>query len=169
MEPANQHQQQDPAQQQQAQVSLTRTYPVAAEKVWRAWTDPQQLSQWFGPARGQADVKAAEIDLREGGRFRFNFNMPDGDNNEASGVYQQVQPHQRLVFSWAWRSTPERVSRISITLTPVAGGTELQFVHDRFFDMQARDNHARGWAMFFDSLDSFLQPAAATTTATQET
>ena len=162
MEPDNQ-----PQQQQQAQVRLSRTYPVAAEKVWRAWTDPQALTQWFGPARGKADVKAAEIDLREGGHFRFNFNLPDGDNNEASGVYQQVQPHQNLVFSWAWRSTPERVSRISITLTPVAGGTELLFVHDRFFDLQARDNHAKGWPMFLDSLDHFLEPSTTSTT-TQE-
>ena len=163
MEPASQQPQQDPAaQQQQAQINITRFYPAAPERVWRAWTDPQTLSQWFGPVRGQPSVTAAEIDLREGGQYRIAFNSPDGESHGVSGVYQQVLPHQRLVFTWAFRSTPERVSRISITLKAVAGGTELQFVHDRFFNTQARDNHAHGWPMCFDSLGHFLEPAATT-------
>ncbi|MYN20551.1 SRPBCC domain-containing protein [Rugamonas sp. FT107W] len=138
-----------------AQVSLRRIYPVAPEKVWRAWTDPQALSRWFGP--GEASLTRADIDLREGGRYHLAFAGPDGGLNQMTGVYQEVRPFTRLVFTWAWHSTPERVSRVSIDLAPVAAGTELRFVHDRFFDEQARINHERGWAFFFSSLDRFLQ------------
>lgn len=148
----------DPAQDPEAaRVDITRRYAVAPDKVWRAWTDPQALSQWFGP--GEMPSRAtAEIDLRVGGVFRIAFPMKDNDVQEASGVYQAVEPPHRLVFSWAWKGTPERVSRITIELTPSSDGTELHFVHDRFFDATARDNHARGWALFFDNLDAFIQP-----------
>jgi len=139
-----------------AQVGIRRHYRVAPDKVWRAWTDPKALSEWFSPGSTTAST-TAEIDLSVGGRYRIAFVAPDGERHEATGVYQEVVPQRRLVFSWSWKSTPERVSRISIELTPVAGGTELSFVHDRFFDAQARDNHERGWQLFFTNLDHHLE------------
>jgi uncharacterized protein YndB with AHSA1/START domain len=63
------------------------------------------------------------------------------------------------VFSWAWKSTPERVSRVTVTLEPVAGGTELDFLHEQFFDRQARDNHERGWTATLDKLQAALETA----------
>ncbi len=147
-------------QQAPAQLSIGRSYRVAPERVWRAWTEPQALSQWFGSGK-PGSVTAAEIDLCVGGRYRIAFNTPDGDAHEVSGVYQEVVPQRRLVFTWAWKSTPERVSRVSIELKPLADGmgkgTELSFVHDRFFDAQARTNHERGWPPMFDQLGDFLQ------------
>lgn len=135
---------------------LRRRYPVSAEKVWRAWTDPQALIRWFGP--GEPDsVTVAEVDLRVGGRYHIVFHTPDGEDHDVGGVYQEVVPHRRLVFSWAWRSTPERVSRVTLELEPQRdGGCELLFTHDRFFDAAARANHERGWRPTFDKLDHFL-------------
>ena len=141
--------------QEPAELRLSRSYNVAPEKVWRAWTEPQALSQWFGPGKAPS-VTTAEIDLRVGGRYRIAFSTPDGDTHEVSGVYQEVVLHRRLVFTWAWRSTPERVSRVSIDLKPLANGCGLSFVHDRFFDATAHANHERGWMPFFDKLDEFL-------------
>ena len=134
---------------------ITRRYPVAPEKVWRAWTEPQALSRWFGPGE-ENSVTLAELDVREGGRYRIRFHTPDGEQHEVSGVYQEVVEHRRLCFSWAWQSTPERVSRVTIELRPVDGGTELDFVHDRFFDQAARDNHERGWTGTFAKLDALM-------------
>jgi uncharacterized protein YndB with AHSA1/START domain len=139
---------------QKPQLRIVRRYPVAREKVWQAWTEPQALSRWFGP--GPADsVTLAELDVREGGSYRIAF-ASGGERHEVGGVYQVVRPHERLVFSWAWHTTPERVSRISLALREVEGGTELEFVQDRFFDRQARDNHARGWTGTFAKLDALL-------------
>jgi len=101
-------------------------------------------------------VTAVEIELCVGGRYRIAFDTPDGDAHEVSGVYQEVVPHRRLVFTWAWKSTPERVSRVSIDLKPLAEGTELSFVHDRFFDDKARVDHERGWQPCLETLDDFL-------------
>lgn len=145
--------------QEPAQVGINRSYRAAPEKVWRAWTEPEALSQWFGSGK-PGSVTTAEIDLRVGGRYRIAFDAPDGASHEVSGVYQEVVPQRRLVFTWAWKSTPERVSRVSIDLKPIADGigegTELSFVHDRFFDAAARTNHQRGWLPMFDQLGAFL-------------
>ena len=136
-------------------LSITRHYPVAPEKVWRAWTDPQALSRWFGP--GEPDsVTRAELDVRAGGRYRIAFHTPDGEQHEVSGNYEDVVENRRLSFTWAWKTTPERVSLVTIELRPTARGCELHFRHERFFDQQARDNHERGWTGTFAKLDEFL-------------
>lgn len=94
--------------------------------------------------------------MREGGRYHIRFRTSDGEEHAVSGVYQEVVEQERLSFSWAWQSTPERVSRVSIALRAVEGGTELDFVHDRFFDQAARDNHERGWSGTFAKLDAWM-------------
>ena len=142
-----------------AQVRIERHYPAAPHEVWRAWTQPQALSRWFGTDRPGA-VTEAEIDLRVGGRYRIVNRLAGGETHDVSGEYLEVVPPSRLVFTWAWRSTPERVSRVSIDLVEQGGGTMLRFVHDRFFDDQARINHERGWQQLFTQLDAFvLQPS----------
>jgi uncharacterized protein YndB with AHSA1/START domain len=147
-----------PHQEAAAEVRISRSYGVAPEKVWRAWTDPQALSQWFGP--GNPAVTTAEVDLRVGGRYRIVFRGASGEMNEVCGVYQEVVRHSRLVFTWAFKSTPERVSRVSIELTQRDGGTELRFVHDRFYSEEARVNHDSGWQRGFANLDAMLERTA---------
>jgi uncharacterized protein YndB with AHSA1/START domain len=97
-------------------LTLERFYPVAPEKVWRAWTDPQALSRWFGPG-GSQPVASAELDVRVGGRFRVLFGGAEGREHEVQGVYREVVPNRRLVFTWTWpRTTPERESLVTIEL-----------------------------------------------------
>ena len=137
-------------------LALTRHYPVAPEKVWRAWTDAQTLKKWWGPTPGDA-VSAVELDVRVGGRFRIVFGGPQGTEHECAGVYKEVVPNQRLVFTWHWpRTTPERVSVVTIEFRAAAGGTDLHFKHEQFFDEQARDGHKRGWSAALDKLAEFL-------------
>ena len=140
------------------ELRIVRRYPAGPEKVWRAWTDPQALSAWFGTGEPRS-VTLAELDVRPGGRYRIRFHSADGEEHEVAGEYQEVVPHERLVFSWAWRSTPERVSLVTIRLRPDEAGTELDFRHERFFDRQARDRHVQGWAVAFDKLDAWVRAA----------
>ena len=137
-------------------LTLRRHYPVAPEKVWRAWTDPQALKGWFGPGGPQA-VSVADVDPRVGGRFRLVFGGPQGNEHEAAGVYEEVVPNRKLVFSWCWpRTTPDRVSQITILLRAEGGGTDMEFRHEQFFDEAARDGHQRGWSETFIKLEQFL-------------
>jgi uncharacterized protein YndB with AHSA1/START domain len=140
------------------ELRLSRRYPVACEKVWRAWTDPQALSAWFGPA-GAHSVQAAELDVRVGGRYRIRFRTPDGEQHEVGGSYEEVQPQRKLVFSWAWHTTPERVSRVTVAMRPDGDGTVLELLHERFVDAEARTNHERGWTGAFANLDAWMASA----------
>ncbi|KQW55155.1 SRPBCC family protein [Variovorax sp. Root411] len=140
-------------------LTLRRHYRVAADKVWRAWTDPQALKHWFGPGE-IVSVPIAEVDLRVGGRFRVAMLAADGETHDVSGTYLQVEPNRKLVFSWAWRSTPERESRVTVRIEPDAEGCELVLLHEQFFDEAARDGHNHGWTGALLKLESWLLPAA---------
>jgi uncharacterized protein YndB with AHSA1/START domain len=136
---------------------LTRRYPVAPEKVWRAWTDPRALKRWWGPG-GHDPVSVAELDLRVGGRFRIVFGGPQGTDHEVQGVYREVVTGRRLVFTWTWpRTTPERESLVTLEFRPADGGTELAFLHEQLFDETVRDNHKRGWSESLAKLETYLQ------------
>jgi uncharacterized protein YndB with AHSA1/START domain len=138
-------------------LNLQRKYPVAPEKVWRAWTDPQALKQWWGPGGPEA-VSAVELDVRVGGRFRILFGGPRGDDHEVQGTYREVVPNRRLAFTWTWpRTTPERESLVTITFNAVGSGTALDFVHAQHFDEKVRDGHLQGWSEAFVKLDRFLR------------
>ncbi|MEJ1127613.1 SRPBCC domain-containing protein [Variovorax sp. CCNWLW225] len=140
-------------------LTLRRHYPVAAEKVWRAWTDPQALKAWFGPEE-IVSVPIAEVDLRVGGRFRVTMLAADGETHDVSGVYQELVPNRKLVFSWAWRSTPERESRVTVRIEPDGNGCELVLMHEQFFDEVARDGHEHGWTGAMVKLEQWLAKAA---------
>jgi uncharacterized protein YndB with AHSA1/START domain len=138
-------------------LNLHRRYPVAPEKVWRAWTDPEAIKRWWGPDAGDR-VSLAQLDVRVGGRYRIVFGGPQGTEHEVQGVYREVVPNRRLVFTWTWpNSTPERESLVTIVFKAAGGGTELDFRHEQFLDEAARDGHQRGWSGAFDKLEQFLR------------
>lgn len=133
-------------------LTLTRRYPVAPEKVWRAWTDAETLKRWWAPGPGEL-VSFAELDVRVGGRFRIVFGGADGKAHECAGVYREVVPNRKLVFTWCWpNTTPERVSVVTIVLEEMNGATELVFRHEQFFDEKARDGHLQGWTAALEGL-----------------
>jgi uncharacterized protein YndB with AHSA1/START domain len=137
-------------------LTLTRRLRARPEKVYAAWTEPENLAQWFGPASARPGSVHAELEVRVGGRYRIRFENNDGEHFEVGGHYREVVPNERLVFSWAWHSTPERESLVTISLRPEGTGTLLTFRHEQFFDETARDNHARGWNELFAKLDDFF-------------
>jgi len=106
-------------------------------------------------------VLLAELDVREGGRYRIAFTTADGERHEVGGVYQEVLRPRRLSFSWAWQSTPDRESLVTLQLEPAGAATRLVFRHQRFFDAAARDNHQRGWAGAFAKLDAYMKSRSA--------
>jgi uncharacterized protein YndB with AHSA1/START domain len=143
-------------------LAIERHYPVAPEKVWRAWTDPEALKRWWGPG-GPEQVSVAQLDVRAGGRFCIVFGGPQGKDHEVQGVYREVVPPTfatmgRLVFTWTWpNSTPGRESLVTIVFRQIGGGTELAFKHEQHFDETVRDNHLRGWSEAFAKLEQFLK------------
>src|SRR5689334_5994392 len=133
-------------------LTLKRRIKAAPEKVYAAWTQPEHMTRWWG-VRGHANKPIAEADLKVGGRFRVQSWGENGEHHSVSGVYREVVPNRRLVFSWAWQSTPERESKVSIDLRPDGDGTMLTLTHEQFADQKACDDHRVGWTMALDNLD----------------
>lgn len=127
-----------------ASLCVRRQYPASPEKVFRAWTDPEIMKKWFAPG-DEFSVPEVTADVRVGGRYRIVMRAPDGEFHRVGGVYQEVLTGRRLVFTWAWESTPERESLVTVEFNSAGGGTELVLTHERFADEQARDRHLEGW------------------------
>jgi uncharacterized protein YndB with AHSA1/START domain len=136
-------------------LSFKRRLNASPEKVYAAWTDPQKIIRWFGRSDAKPHSFQADIDARSGGRFRVSFST-DNEYYEVGGVYREVVPNERLVFSWAWHSTPERESLVTVSLKPDGDGTLLTLHHEQLFDQAARDGHERGWVGALDKLEKYL-------------
>jgi uncharacterized protein YndB with AHSA1/START domain len=131
-------------------LTIKRRINSAPAKVYAAWTDPKMIARWFGPV-GVESVEA-ETDLRVGGGYRITMHVP-GDRHDVLGVYREIVPNERLVFTWAWKTTPERESLVTVTFKPDGAGTILTLLHDQFFDEDARDRHDQGWTGAIDKLE----------------
>lgn len=138
-------------------LTLIREYGAPPESVWRAWTDAKALKQWWATSAGEG-VSLAELDVRVGGRYRICFGGADSNEHECAGVYKEVVKPKKLVFTWSWpRTTPDRVSLVTILFNARGAGTEVVFKHEQFSDEAARDNHKRGWTSLLDKLGAFLK------------
>ncbi|MCZ6532249.1 MAG: SRPBCC domain-containing protein [SAR324 cluster bacterium] len=134
---------------------ITRTYPAPPERVYKAWTDLEELKKWFGP-KGTT-VPEAELDLRVGGRYRITIVESDG-THIVGGEYQEISPPHRLVFTWKWEHEPEDSPATLVTVEFVARdyGTELMLTHERFPSADVRDLHDQGWSGCLDGLAEAL-------------
>jgi uncharacterized protein YndB with AHSA1/START domain len=137
-------------------LTLKRRLNAPPAQVYAAWTDPEKIARWFGPAQVVAGSVRADIDARIGGRYRVSFKMQDGEHHEVAGVYREMVPNQRLTFSWAWHSTPERESQVTVSLKPDGDGTLLTLHHEQLFDQAARDGHESGWIGTLDKLEKYV-------------
>ena len=113
------------------------------------------MTRWWG-VTPHANKPIAETDLRVGGRFRVQFWGESGEHHAVGGVYREIVPGRRLVFSWAWQSTPERESQVTVDLKPVDDGTMLTLTHEQFFSEKARDDHNGGWTFALNTLESLF-------------
>jgi len=135
-------------------LTLKRRIKAPPEKVYQAWTHPEQMTRWWGGNNPASRV--AETDVRVGGRFHVGFKGDTGEQHDVSGVYKEIVPDRRLVFSWAWRTTPERESQVTIDLKPDGDGTILTLTHEQFFNQKACDDHRVGWSAGLDQLEALF-------------
>lgn len=142
-------------------LTLTRRIAAPPARVFAAWTEPRLIARWWQPKDLLEDGLQAEVDLRVGGRYRIVMHATDGETLDVGGEYREIEPGRRLVFTWAWHSTPERVSLVEVRLDADGAGTLLTLTHERFFDAQARDRHVDGWTTTLARLAVLFDPAAA--------
>jgi uncharacterized protein YndB with AHSA1/START domain len=150
---------------------ISRTFAAPRESVWRAWTEPGQLAQWWGPRAFTNPV--CDLDLRPGGAYRIVMRSPEGTEYPLSGVFREVVPLRRLVLTMdpsghpdAWhdqinphRRKGENAAGIllqTVTFEEVGGQTRLT-VRTRFESAAIRDAMVKmgmneGWSQSLDRL-----------------
>jgi uncharacterized protein YndB with AHSA1/START domain len=138
---------------------ITRVFDAPPPLVFNAWIDPAQAAQWWGP-KGFTTVSNA-MDVRVGGEWRRAMRSPDGTEHWSRGIYREITPPERLVFTFRWERGgaaghgPETI--VTIILTDLGDGrTELTLRQEGFATVEGRDDHHGGWSSALDCLAEYL-------------
>lgn len=141
---------------------LSRLIDAPPHKLYRAWTEPELLKQWFAPQPYTTPV--AELDVRAGGANLIVMRGPDGKDMPNRGVYLEVLPNERLVFTdaylKAWEPSPKPFMTVILTFESEAGKTRYTArVHH--WTTADRDAHERmgfhqGWGQCTDQLAALV-------------
>jgi uncharacterized protein YndB with AHSA1/START domain len=134
---------------------IERVFKASPERLFKAWTDPAILVKWWGPEG--FDTPECTLDVRPGGAWRTHMGGRDG-SHLVSGVYREVAPPRRLVFTWGWENDGTRGHEtvVDLTFEPAPGGTRMRLVQSVFQTVESRDLHGEGWNSSFNDLDRML-------------
>jgi uncharacterized protein YndB with AHSA1/START domain len=137
---------------------ITRVIDAPPANVYRAWTEPALLRRWFAPAPWT--TPHAELDVRPGGSSLIVMRGPDGAESGGRGVYLEVVPNRRLVFTDAYTSAwdPSEKPFMTVILTFEAQGGRTKYTaRVRHWTVADREEHERmgfyeGWGLCTDQL-----------------
>jgi uncharacterized protein YndB with AHSA1/START domain len=156
-------------------VVITRIFDAPRELVWKAWTEPERVSHWWGPRVFTSPVN--KIDLRVGGRYLSCMRSPDGHDFWSTGVYREIVPPERLVMFDSFADPEGNVvpasyygmggegwpleMLVTVTLEAHGGKTKLTLTHSGAVGISAadHDNMQQGWSESFDKLAEYLAAA----------
>jgi uncharacterized protein YndB with AHSA1/START domain len=147
-------------------LQIRRTFAAPREKVFAAWTQREQLEKWMCRDVAAHTVIHHQVDVCPGGRYQME--VRDSEKNEVywgQGVYREVKPPEKLVFTWAWtQGSPDgpllhpQDGETLVTIEFFARGnsTELVLTHSLFGSTEVREMTNVGWNGCFDMLEKAL-------------
>jgi uncharacterized protein YndB with AHSA1/START domain len=137
---------------QPVSLKISRLIKASRERVFAAWTNPNELPVWIGC--GTRPGQSATIDLRVGGEYHLRMNSEECGEVHIHGIYQVINPPSRLVFTW--QSVPcepmTTPTLVTLDLIERKEGTEVQLTHEGFSTPDACDKHNNGWNSSLDNL-----------------
>ena len=142
---------------QETTLQLKYTFAAPRDRVFRAWTDPRELAKWFGPSPDYSTV-VPEFDFRVGGRYRLEMHHKGGNVHKLTGVYREIKPPERVVFTWRWEQDPTaHESVVSVEFRDLGPSTEMTLTHENLPSAPERDKHRQGWDGCLAQLSKLLQ------------
>jgi uncharacterized protein YndB with AHSA1/START domain len=150
-------------------LQIRRTFAAPREKVFAAWTKRELLERWMCRDVPTQDPRYVELDVRPGARYAIEIKTPEGVTYLGQGTFREVKPPEKLVFTWAWTSSPEskteelqkEESIVTVELFDRGASTEMVFTHEKLSGVPSRDAHNKGWEGCFEVLTKVLESPAA--------
>lgn len=151
---------------------IERVFDAPRELVWKAWTDPEAMMQWWGP-RGYT-TPHCEIDARTGGTFFLCMRSPEGNDIWVKGEYREVVEPERIVCTDCFADEHGNIvpashygmegdfpleMLITVMLEDMGGKTKMTLRHEGLPAGEQRDGANVGWNESFDRLDELLAAA----------
>jgi uncharacterized protein YndB with AHSA1/START domain len=146
----------------QREVTLARVFDAPPQLVWKAWTEPRHMAQWWGPKGFTNPV--CELDLRESGAIRIHMRGPDGAVYPMTGSFEEIVPLERLVFTTVARDlddNPLLEGKTTVTFEDVGGKTKLT-IYSRAVGIapvapQMLAGMEMGWTQSLDKLAELVE------------
>ena len=143
-------------QQSTVTLRLRRTLSAPPERVFRAWTTPEEMKQWKAP--GDMTTPVAEVDLRVGGKYRIHMRGPDGALHRLVGAYRLVDRPNKLVYTWRWEDDPDAgETLVTVEFLSRGNATELVLTQELFHTEDLRQRHEMGWTKCFEKLTQLVE------------
>lgn len=146
-------------------VHVSRVVRASRERVFNAWTRPEQMRCWMGPVGWQ--VPELEADARVGGSYRVVYRgtpapteqdpHPQERTGACRGTYLEVIPNDVIRYSWVADWAPGEDTVVTIRLSDVEGGTLVELTHEKFKKAELAKMHEMGWTASLGKLAQFLE------------
>ena len=120
------------------EILIVRAFAAPRRLVFDAWTDPVQVPRWYGCA--EMAMTTCEMDVREGGAWRWALRMPDGSQHTFSGEYRTIARPERLVFTERYEPVPGSDHDVGLTFEERDGVTTMHMLLS-YPTTAARDGH----------------------------
>lgn len=125
-------------------LTIRRTFDAPLARVWRAFTEPEEVEQWLGPGSMTGEVHALELEA--GGAYSVSLSS-EGNRYDVQGEINEVVENERLLHTW-------EPGRVSIELRDVEEGCEVVFTHEGLSNADIVEDHAAGWESALDNLEA---------------
>lgn len=148
---------------------ITRVFDAPRERVWQAWTKPEQLMRWWGPKHFTAPT--AQLDFRKGGKYLCCMRSPEGQEFWSTGTYQEIIPNERIVTTDSFADAEGNVVpasyygmdddfplelKVTITFEDQDGKTKMTLIHQGIPAGEMKEQTTAGWNESFDKLAASL-------------
>jgi uncharacterized protein YndB with AHSA1/START domain len=160
---------------QPERMTITRVFDAPRALVWKAWTDPQYVMQWWGPKGFTAPV--CKMDFRVGGKFLFCMRSPEGQEYWNAGEYHEIVPYEKIVSSMYFADSEGNKVEPShygiehqevvedafdVTLFEDLGNgrTKLTFIGNETMENAKNSGQIEGWNQILDKVAEVLARSA---------
>jgi uncharacterized protein YndB with AHSA1/START domain len=140
--------------QSERRLTISRVFDAPRELVFKVWTDPAHVAQWWGPSGFKTTIQ--EMDVRPGGHWRYTMRGPDGHDYPFDGHYVEVVKPERLVVDGTIHGVPSQGVWTEVTFSEQEGKTKVRVLQVFSFESAATRGAPIGWNQQLDRLTAYL-------------